>query len=114
MRGVLISLAMTGCVAAIDAYSDRKEPVRIVVTVTRGEDPNVSLNQLFQVSALQDSFGVGMLALLASRAAADHQSARAAGVSTREVASLYWQFVDLVWVVVFTVLYRFPPGVTHG
>lgn len=58
--------------------------------------------------------GVGMLALLASRATAHHQSARAAGVSTLEVASLYWQFVDVVWVVIFTVLYLLPPGASHG
>ena len=30
-----------------------------------------------------------------------------------EVASLYWQFVDLVWIVIFTALYLLPP-VTHG
>ena len=58
--------------------------------------------------------GVGMLSVLAARATADHQSARAAAVSTVEVASIYWQFVDLVWIVIFTVLYLFPPGGTHG
>jgi cytochrome c oxidase subunit 3 len=30
-----------------------------------------------------------------------------------EVASLYWQFVDLVWIVIFTALYLLPP-VMHG
>ena len=59
--------------------------------------------------------GVAMLAVLAVRSNADHKPAKAAAaVSTLEVASLYWQFVDLVWVVIFTVLYLFPPGVTHG
>ena len=59
--------------------------------------------------------GVGMLAVLAARVTTDHKSAgAAAAVSTLEVASLYWQFVDLVWIVIFTVLYLFPPGVTHG
>src|SRR3954468_302274 len=54
-------------VAAIDDYSDRKQPVRIVVTVKRGEDPNVILNQLFQFSPLQDTFSVIMLALVDGR-----------------------------------------------
>jgi heme/copper-type cytochrome/quinol oxidase subunit 3 len=30
-----------------------------------------------------------------------------------EVASLYWQFVDLVWIVIFTVVYLLPGG-AHG
>jgi heme/copper-type cytochrome/quinol oxidase subunit 3 len=58
--------------------------------------------------------GVGMLAVLATRTSAAANPARAAaGVSTLEVASLYWQFVDLVWIVIFTVLYLFPPGTAH-
>lgn len=32
-------------------------------------------------------------------------------LGTLEVASLYWQFVDLVWIVIFTVLYLLPPGI---
>jgi cytochrome c oxidase subunit 3 len=40
-----------------------------------------------------------------------HPPADAAGIL--EVASLYWQFVDLVWIVIFTVLYLLPP-VIHG
>jgi len=28
---------------------------------------------------------------------------------TLEVASLYWQFVDVVWIVIFTALYLIPP-----
>ena len=47
--------------------SGRKEPVRVVVKVKRGEDPNVVLNQLFQFSPLQDSFGIIMLALVDGR-----------------------------------------------
>lgn len=58
--------------------------------------------------------GVGMLAVLAARAEQKPARAAAAVVGTLEVASLYWQFVDLVWIVIFTVLYLFPPGVTHG
>jgi DNA gyrase subunit A len=47
--------------------SGRKEPVRVVVKVKRGEDANVVLNQLFQFSPLQDSFGIIMLALVDGR-----------------------------------------------
>jgi DNA gyrase subunit A len=47
--------------------SDRKQPVRVVVKVKKGEDPNVVLNQLFQFSPLQDTFGVIMLALVDGR-----------------------------------------------
>src|SRR5262249_50792841 len=54
-------------VSNVDDFSDRKQPVRVVVTVKRGEDPNVVLNQLFQYSPLQDSFSVIMLALVDGR-----------------------------------------------
>ena len=47
--------------------SDRKQPVRIVVKVKKGEDANVILNQLFQFSPLQDTFSVIMLALVDGR-----------------------------------------------
>ncbi len=54
-------------VSNIDDFSDRKQPVRIVVTVKKGEDPNVVVNQLFEYSPLQDSFSVIMLALVDGR-----------------------------------------------
>ena len=54
-------------VSNIDDFSDRKQPVRIVVTVKKGEDPNVVLNQLFEYSPLQDTFSVIMLALVDGR-----------------------------------------------
>ncbi|MFO0951613.1 MAG: DNA gyrase subunit A [Isosphaeraceae bacterium] len=54
-------------VSAIDDHSDRKQPVRITVTVKKGEDPNVVLNQLFEFSPLQDTFSVIMLALVDGR-----------------------------------------------
>jgi heme/copper-type cytochrome/quinol oxidase subunit 3 len=38
---------------------------------------------------------------------------RSGAVGMLEVASLYWQFVDLVWIVIFTALYLLPP-VTRG
>jgi DNA gyrase subunit A len=47
--------------------SDRKNPVRIVVKLKRGEDPVVTLNQLYQFTPLQDSFSVIMLALVDGR-----------------------------------------------
>ncbi len=54
-------------VSNIDDYSDRNQPVRVVVTVKKGEDPNVIVNQLFEYSPLQDSFSVIMLALVDGR-----------------------------------------------
>ena len=57
---------MTGVTDIVDE-SDRKQPVRIVVKVKKGEDPNVVLNQLFQYSPLQDTFSVIMLALVDGR-----------------------------------------------
>ena len=54
-------------VTDIDDESDRKQPVRIVVKVKKGEDPNVVLNQLYQFSPLQDTFSVIMLALVDGR-----------------------------------------------
>lgn len=57
---------ITGVTDVVDE-SDRKQPVRVVVKVKKGEDPNVVLNQLFQYSPLQDSFSVIMLALVDGR-----------------------------------------------
>ena len=57
---------VTGVTDIVDE-SDRKQPVRIVVKVKKGEDPNVVLNQLFQFSPLQDTFSVIMLALVDGR-----------------------------------------------
>ncbi len=57
---------VTGVSDIVDE-SGRKEPVRIVVKVKKGEDPQVALNQLFQYSPLQDSFSVIMLALVDGR-----------------------------------------------
>ena len=68
--------------------------------------------------------GVVLLAVIASRreiwrepgrarpgAGNAHRQADTAGVL--EVTSLYWQFVDVVWIVIFTVLYLLP-SVIHG
>ena len=54
-------------VSNIDDFSDRNQPVRISVTVKKGEDPNVVVNQLFEYSPLQDTFSVIMLALVDGR-----------------------------------------------
>jgi DNA gyrase subunit A len=54
-------------VSNIDDFSDRKQPVRIAVSVKKGEDPNVVLNQLYEYSPLQDTFSVIMLALVDGR-----------------------------------------------
>ncbi len=54
-------------VTDIQDESDRKQPVRIVVKVKKGEDPNVVLAQLFKFSPLQDTFSVIMLALVDGR-----------------------------------------------
>ena len=47
-----------------------------------------------------------MLGLLASGPA----RAERAGPGVLEVAALYWQFVDLIWIVIFTAIYLLPPG----
>ncbi|MDX2038169.1 MAG: DNA gyrase subunit A [Isosphaeraceae bacterium] len=57
---------VTGVTDVVDE-SDRKQPVRIVVKVKKGEDPKVVLNQLYQFSPLQDTFSVIMLALVDGR-----------------------------------------------
>ena len=44
--------------------SDREERVRIVIELKRDARPQVTLNQLFKHTALQESFGIIMLALV--------------------------------------------------
>jgi cytochrome c oxidase subunit 3/cytochrome o ubiquinol oxidase subunit 3 len=31
-----------------------------------------------------------------------------------EIAGLYWHFVDVVWIVIFTVVYLIPSPALHG
>jgi len=57
---------ITGVSDIVDE-SDRKQPVRIVVKLKKGEDPTVVLNQLYEFSPLQDTFSVIMLALVDGR-----------------------------------------------
>ncbi|MCR9208184.1 MAG: DNA gyrase subunit A [bacterium] len=51
-------------ISGIRDESDLKEPVRLVVELKRGEDPDVILNQLYQFSPLQDTFSLIFLALV--------------------------------------------------
>ncbi|MFN9912594.1 MAG: DNA gyrase subunit A, partial [Pirellulaceae bacterium] len=51
-------------ISAIRDESDLKEPVRLVIEIKQGHDPNVVLNQLYQFSPLQDTFSMIFLALV--------------------------------------------------
>ncbi len=51
-------------ISAIRDESDLKEPVRLVIEIKQGHDPDVVLNQLYQFSPLQDSFSMIFLALV--------------------------------------------------
>ncbi|MFO0957281.1 MAG: DNA gyrase subunit A [Isosphaeraceae bacterium] len=63
----LINAGRITGVTDIKDFSDRQQPVRIVVYVKKGEDPNVALNQLYEYSPLQDTFSMIMLALVDGR-----------------------------------------------
>jgi DNA gyrase subunit A len=51
-------------ISEITDYSDLQHPVHIVIDLKRDADPEVVLNQLYQFSALQDTFSVILLALI--------------------------------------------------
>ncbi len=51
-------------ISAIRDESDLKEPVRLVIDIKQGHDPDVVLNQLYQFSPLQDTFSMIFLALV--------------------------------------------------
>lgn len=51
-------------VSTIRNESDLKEPVRLVLELKTGTDPNVVLNQLYQFTPLQDTFSIILLALV--------------------------------------------------
>ena len=51
-------------ISGIRDESDLNEPVRLVIELKRGEDPEVILNQLYQFSPLQDTFSLIFLALV--------------------------------------------------
>ncbi len=51
-------------ISGIRDESDLTEPVRLVIDVKQGHDPDVVLNQLYQFSPLQDTFSMIFLALV--------------------------------------------------
>ncbi len=51
-------------ISGIRDESDLNEPVRLVIDVKQGHDPNIVLNQLYEFSPLQDSFSMIFLALV--------------------------------------------------
>lgn len=51
-------------ISAIRDESDLEEPVRLVIDIKQGHDPEVVLNQLYQFSPLQDTFSMIFLALV--------------------------------------------------
>ncbi len=51
-------------ISAIRDESDLKEPVRLVIDIKQGHDPDIVLNQLYQFSPLQDTFSMIFLALV--------------------------------------------------
>ena len=51
-------------ISGIRDESDLKEPVRLVIDLKQGHDPEVVLNQLYQFSPLQDTFSMIFLALV--------------------------------------------------
>ncbi len=60
----LVSSGKMKGISNIRDESDLKEPVRLVIDVKQGHDPDVVLNQLYQFSSLQDSFSIIFLALV--------------------------------------------------
>jgi DNA gyrase subunit A len=51
-------------ISAIRDESDLKEPVRLVIDIKQGHDPDIVLNQLYQFSPLQDTFSMIFLSLV--------------------------------------------------
>ena len=60
----LVNMDRIKGISAIRDESDLKEPVRLIIELKRGEDPEVVLNQLYQFSPLQDTFSLIFLALV--------------------------------------------------
>lgn len=60
----LVSTGKIKGISNIRDESDLKEPVRLVVDVKQGHDPDVVLNQLYEFSSLQDTFSIIFLALV--------------------------------------------------
>jgi len=60
----LVSTGKIKGISGIRDESDLKEPVRLVIDIKQGHDPDIVLNQLYQFSPLQDSFSIIFLALV--------------------------------------------------
>ncbi len=60
----LVSSGKIKGISGIRDESDLKEPVRLVIDIKQGHDPEVILNQLYQYSHLQDTFSIIFLALV--------------------------------------------------
>lgn len=60
----LVSTGKIKGISGLQDQSDLREPVRIVIDVKQGHDPDVVLNQLYQFSPLQDTFSIIFLALV--------------------------------------------------
>ncbi len=60
----LVKTKKVAGISAIKDLSDLKEPVRLVIQLTRDADPDIVLNQLYQFSPLQTSFSMILLALV--------------------------------------------------
>jgi DNA gyrase subunit A len=54
-------------ISDINDESDRNDPVRIVITLKRDANVNVTLNRLYKHTQLQDAFNVNMLALVPTK-----------------------------------------------
>ncbi len=95
--------------------------VVVLVAVAIGMKPSAPGGAL-SLGGVVPAGGVSADGLATSGAVLPTDGVSAEGVTGRdaarsvgfvEVASLYWQFVDLVWIVIFTTLYLLPP-VLHG
>lgn len=65
----IVELAQKGKIDGITDLRDEsdKEGMRIVIELKRGQNAQVTLNQLYKYSQMQTSFGIIMLALVANR-----------------------------------------------
>ena len=51
---------------------------------------------------------VGIIMLMSMYVQASRGRLRAAQAEKLEIVGLYWHFVDVVWIVIFTIVYLFP------
>jgi DNA gyrase subunit A len=63
----MVRAGKIGGISAIRNESDLKEPVRLILELSRDADPDVVLNQLYQFTPLQDTFSIIFLALVDSK-----------------------------------------------